>query len=102
MTSRFYMVTFDLRNSKGRENEYAKADAALKFRYGDQNYWKIVKQCRIIRTNQDARQIRDMLNQSLGGNCNILVVRLKRGFAFTLLNPLDRVVARDCLQQIPS
>ena len=102
MTSRFYMVAFDLKNSKGRESEYARADAALQFRVGAKNCWRIVKQCRIVRTDQDASSIRNMINQSLGGNCNILVVRLKRGYAFTLMNPDDRIVARDCLQQIPS
>lgn len=100
MTARFYMVTFDLRNSKGRENEYVKADNALKFRFGPQNYWKIVKQIRIVKTGQDARQIRDMLHQTLGGNCNILIVRLRRGYAYTLINPKDRETAKDCLQQI--
>jgi hypothetical protein len=29
MTGRFYIVTFDLENSKGREAEYPRADAAL-------------------------------------------------------------------------
>lgn len=102
MTGRFYIVTFDLQNSKGREAEYPRADAALRLRFGSQNFWKIVKQCRIVRTNEDARQIRATLQQVLGGNCNILVVRLRRGYAFKLTTPAARIVARDCLQQIPS
>jgi len=31
MSDRFYLVTFDLVNSRGREAEYAKARVALKF-----------------------------------------------------------------------
>jgi hypothetical protein len=102
MTGRFYLVTFDLENSRGREAEYTLADTALRFRFGAKNFWKIVKQCRIVRTNQDARQIRASLQQTLGGNCNILIVRLRRGYAFTLTTPAARITARDCLQQIPS
>jgi hypothetical protein len=102
VSTRYYLVTFDLKNSKGREAEYKRADDALVLRYGPQNYWRIVKQCRIIRTSQDARHIRDSLHQRLGGNCNILVVRLRRGYAFTLMDPQDRAKARDCLQNIPS
>jgi hypothetical protein len=102
MTDRFYLVTFDLQNSKGREAEYTRADTALRFRFGAQNFWKIVKQCRIVRTNQNARQIQATLQQTLGGNCNILIVRLRRGYAFTLTTATARITARDCLQQIPA
>jgi len=102
MSDRFYLVTFDLRNSKGREAEYRQADESLKFRFGRDNFWKIVKQCRIIRTGQDAREIRSTLSQVLGSNCNILVVRLRRGYAFRIVDARDRRVARGLLSQIPS
>jgi hypothetical protein len=100
MTERFYMVKFDLKNSKGREAEYYRADAALKFRFGPSNYWKIVKQCRIVRTDRDASAIRNSLTQTLGGNCNILVVRLRHGHAYTLVDPAARLAAKNCFDQI--
>jgi hypothetical protein len=102
MTKRFYLVTFDLIGSRGRENEYKRAEDALTFRFGKDNYWKLVKQCAVVRTNQDARAIRDVLQQRLGRNCNILVMRLRRGYAFSIRDPLKRQAAKDCLQQIPS
>lgn len=102
MTGRFYMVTFDLIGSKGRENDYAKARGALRFLVGEGNYWDLVKQCAIVRTNKDARVIMNSLTQSLGLECNILVVRLRRGYAFRLRDVGKRAKARDCLQQIPS
>jgi hypothetical protein len=102
MTGRFYMVTFDLENSKGRTNDYPKARQALQFLVGDGNYWDLVKQCAIVRTNNDARAIMNTLTQQLGPDCNVLVVRLRRGYAFKLRDVDKRAKARDCFQQIPS
>jgi hypothetical protein len=95
------MITFDLKNSNGRQAQYKKADAHLVFVYGKQNFWKIMKQVKIIRTNHDPRQIRDSLHQNLMGNCNILVVRIRKGYAFKIIDPALRLIARDCLQQLP-
>lgn len=102
MTNRFYMVTFDLEDSKNRTNEYKAAEEALKFRFGPDNYWKILKQCCIVRTNRDAREIRDTLIQRLGQKCNILVIRLRRGYAFKIKDREKRTSAQSCLSQIPS
>ena len=66
MTNRHYMVTFDISPSHGRTNDYPKVDSALKFRFGEANFWRPVKQVRIIQTNQDARAIRDTVSQALG------------------------------------
>lgn len=101
MTERFYLVTFDLLNSKNRTNEYAIARQALKFRFGANNFWRIVKQCCIVRTDQNASAIRDVLSQRLGKNCNILVVRLARGYAFRMATPGLGGFAKECLDQIP-
>lgn len=54
MTNRHYMATFDISPSCGRTNDYPKVDEALKFRFGEANFWRPLKQVRIIRTNQGA------------------------------------------------
>ena len=100
MTGRHYMVTFDISPSYGRTNDYPKVDAALQFRFGAQNFWKPLKQVRIIRTNQDARAIRDTVSQALGSGCRVLVVRLRRGYAFSIADPQDRLAAQRRLQEI--
>jgi|GEM_PF-6172721 len=50
--TKYYLVTFDLEDSQNRQNEYTLAEDTLRFRFGSRNYWKIVKQCAILRTNQ--------------------------------------------------
>lgn len=94
------MVTFDLQNSKGRSGEYLNAESSLRFRFGPDNYWKIVKQCAIIRTDEGAASIRDTLSQKLGAECNILVVKLARGYAFKIRDPLQREKAKECLRKV--
>lgn len=98
---KYYMVTFDLLNSAGRTNDYKAAEDAIRFLVGPGNYWKFVKQCAIVRTNRDARDIRNTLGQRLGSNCNILIVRLRRGYAFKLKDAVKRNAARRVLQNIP-
>lgn len=95
-----YLVTFDLIGSEGRNNEYSLAEQALKFRFGPENYWKIVKQCAIVRTGQGAVAIRDTLSQRLGANTNILVVKLQKGYAYRLRDSRARASAIDCLGSI--
>lgn len=102
MAPRFYLVTFDLEDSRYRTNEYRIAEEALISSFERPNYWKLVKQCSIVRTSRSAADIRDVLTQRLGRNCNILVVRLRYGYAFTLTNRQKRQAARNCLSQIPS
>jgi len=72
MAMHFYSVTFDLENSASRTNDYKAAEIALKTRFGSGNYWKIVKQCCIVRTTQDAVSVRQTLEQRLGVRTNIL------------------------------
>lgn len=102
MTGRYYMVTFDITPSKGRNNDYKMVNDSLMMQFGMSNYWSIVKQCCIIRTARDARSIRDSISQKLGSDCNILVVRLRRGYAFKLIDPVKRQNAQNVLSQIPA
>jgi tRNA U38,U39,U40 pseudouridine synthase TruA len=102
MSLRYYMVTFDLPNSAGRTNEYMKVRRDLQLLVGNTNYHAFTKQACIVQTSKDARAIRDRMVQKLGGNCNILVVRLRKGFAFKLLDPVARVQANGVLRSIPS
>jgi hypothetical protein len=56
MTGRFYLVTFDLENSRGREAEYTLADTALRFRFGGKNFWKMLNNAgSFVRTRTRAR-----------------------------------------------
>lgn len=98
---RYYIATFDLIGSRGREHQYKLADKALRFRFGEANYWKIVKQCAIIRTKDRAKDIRDVLSQQLGQKTNILVLRLRHGHAFSLQDPDSRAIAKDCFDGMP-
>ncbi len=82
MANRFYMVTFDLEHSATRTAEYAQVRADLKFMVGPANYHGFTKQACIVQTSQNAAAIRDRMAQKLGGDCNILVVRLAHGYAF--------------------
>ena len=101
MSLRFYMVTFDLENSANRRNEYTKVRNDLKLMVGNANYHGFTKQACVVHTSKDARAIRDRMAQKLGGNCNILVVRLRKGFAFKLLDPAARAQANVVLRSIP-
>ena len=94
------MVTFDLENSRNRTNDYKRAEDALRFRFGPRNYWKLVKQCHIVRTSLAAADVRSTLTQRLGSNCNILVVQLRKNYAYRLLRPQNQQQARDCLGTI--
>lgn len=100
---RYYMVTFDLVGAKGREAEYEQARKALQFMVGPQNYIRIVKQCCFVRTDRhNAARLRDSLQQMLGSKSNILVVRLRHGYAFRLMKHADQVAAANFLQSIPA
>lgn len=103
MPDRFYLATFDLVNSRGREAEYARARAALEFLVGSANYHRPVKQCCIIGTDKsiNAGRIKDTLRQTLGSNSNILVVRLRHGYATALIQPANRARTRTVLGSIP-
>lgn len=100
MAKRFYMATFDLLNSHGREQEYKLAENTLRFRFGAENYWKPLKQFCVIRTDRGAAAIRDALKQRLGSDCNILVVELAKGYAFKIIDPRKRREAKEFLEQL--
>lgn len=100
---RYYLVTFDLIGSKGREGDYARAHAAITLLVGGgKNYYRIVKQCCMVRTRHNAARLRDSLKQTLGGSCNILVVRLRGGYAYSIKSPLTRAKATEILAEISS
>lgn len=101
MTNRFYMVTFDLENSANRTNEYAKVRADLKLMVGAARYHSFTKQACIVQTSNNAAAIRNRMAQKLGGNCNILVVRLRHGYAFKLRDSRIKAQASEVLRSIP-
>ena len=91
MADRYYVVTFDLEDSQGREAEYELVRRDLKLMVGPMNYHRPLKRCCIIRTNKDAQTIRNTMTQKLGDKCNILIARLRHGFAFRIRDPELRV-----------
>jgi hypothetical protein len=84
MAERYYLVTFDLENSAGREADYERVRNDLKQLVGPMNYHKPLKQCCIVKTDKNAATIRNAMTQRLGQQCNILVARLRFGFAFRI------------------
>lgn len=102
MAERYYLATFDLVDSEGRQAEYAKARAALEFLVGGPNYYRPVKQCCILRSSVNAARIKGTLTQTLGSNCNVLVVRLRRGHAIHLLDSENREETEALLRDLPN
>jgi hypothetical protein len=103
VSDRWYLATFDIEGAKGREADYKKTEDALKHRFRAQNYFRFVKQCcviRLTRSSDNAVSIRDVIHQRLGSNCNIVVLRLGRGYAFKLLDATKRKKARVALGSI--
>lgn len=104
MADRYYLATFDLVNSEGRQAEYAKARAALEFLVGGQNYYRPVKQCCILKSDGsvNAARIKKTLTQNLGSDCNVLVVRLRHGHAIHLLDRENRIETEALLAGLPN
>lgn len=103
MALRYYLVTFDLVGSKGREAEYAAARRSLKFLVGSPNYLRVVMQCALVRTDKYyASALKNSLAQRLGSQTNILVVRLRHGYALKLLDQQRRKDALSFLGNIPA
>jgi hypothetical protein len=96
------MVTFDLEHSANRTAEYAQVRADLKVMVGAANYHHFTKQACIVQTSNNAAAIRDRMAQKLGGDCNILVVRLCHGYAFKLKDHKVKAQAAAMLRSIPS
>lgn len=101
MANQFYMVTFDLENSANRTNEYAMVRIDLKAMVGASNYHGFTKQACIVQTSNNAAAIRNRMAQKLGGDCNILVVRLQHGYAFKLTDSKIKAQAAAVLRSIP-
>jgi hypothetical protein len=97
---RYYCVTFDISPSRGRENDYAKAAVAIKRVVGASNYFKIMWQCCIVRTDQTSVVLRDAIKHRLGNGVDILVVRLTRGFAFKIRDKVEHTTAGRLLREI--
>lgn len=97
---RHYMVTFDISPSQGRQNDYAKAEVAIKRAVGGSNYFKIMWQCCIVRTDQTSADLREAIKNRLGSGVDILVVRLSRGFAFSIHDKAERANAGRLLREV--
>jgi hypothetical protein len=97
---RHYCVTFDISPSRGRENDYAKAAVAIKRVVGAANYFKIIWQCCIVRTDQTSVDLHDTIKHRLGNGVDILVVRLSRGFDFTIRDKVEHATAGRLLRKI--
>jgi hypothetical protein len=101
LNDRYYIVTFDLEESKGQELEYNKIRQRLEGLVGKENYFRPVKQCCIVKTPLSARHIRNSMLQTLGPKCNILVVRLRFGYAFRIKDVQERQRTNRLMNAIP-
>jgi hypothetical protein len=101
MADRFYLVTFDIKNSKGREAEYSQVRGALLTLVGRSNYLRSIKQCCLVRTPLPASALRNSVKQILGYNCNILVVRLAFGYGIDIKDAATRLDTLKFLNSIP-
>lgn len=101
MVDRFYLVTFDIVNSKGREAEYNKVRQALMTLVGTSQYVRAVKQCCLVRTPLPASALRNSVQQILGFQCNILVVRLAFGYGVDIKDSQTRLDTLRFLNSIP-
>jgi hypothetical protein len=99
---RYYCVTFDISPSYGRENDYAKAAVAIKRVVGAGNYFKIMWQCCIVRTDRTSVDLRDAIKNRLESGVDIFVVRLARGSAFKIRDSTDRETASRLIREIDS
>jgi hypothetical protein len=97
---RYYCVTFDISPSRGRENDYAKAKVVIKRVVGATNYFDLMWQCCIVRTDQTSVDLRDAIKHRLGSGVDILIVRLTRGFAFSIRNRQKNATAARLLREI--
>ena len=89
----FYMVTFDIINSRGKESLYHAVEKALKDELGDEHYYRVVKQCVLVETLADKREIGKIIKGILGNECNILIVRLQPGQAYRIVDPAHKANA---------
>lgn len=80
----YFMVTFDLKDSTGRTGEYSKVADRLKLVHGQENCFEAIRQCMFVRTSHTPQQIRSQMRQTIGQNCNILIIEVgsqnARGF----------------------
>jgi hypothetical protein len=102
MALEYYLVTFDLIQSKGRESEYDTVRRRLRFLVGQQNYCRVVKQCCLIRTELDAKTIRQSIEQTIGPQSNTLIVPLRRGYSLRIKDAATRNSAIEFLRGIPN
>ena len=96
----FYMVTFDIIGSKGKEALYEKVRRALQTQVGDGNYYRLLKQCVLIETLTDRREVGKMTKSILGDSCNILIVRLQSGQAYRIVSPNDNLAAKKFFKRL--
>ncbi len=100
MFLKYYCVTFDISPSTGRNADYATARRTIEALVGTRNYFRLMMQCCIVRTDQSATDLRDSIKSKLSPGINILVMRLAPGFAFKISDPQMRRTAGNLLREI--
>jgi hypothetical protein len=100
MFLKYYCVTFDISPSTGRNADYATARRIIEALVGTQNYFRLMMQCCVVRTDQSAADLRDSIKSRLAPGINILVMRLAPGFAFKISDPQMRRTAGNLLREI--
>ena len=98
--ARDYLITFDLSDSANRRDEYRTIRNAIRDFVGPCNYFKSLKQCCLVRTNENNAIILGQLVGNLVDPGNVLVLRLRYGYATDIVDPVMRQKTRDWLRKI--
>ena len=98
--ARYYLITFDLTPSYNRQSDYDGIRAAIKSFVGIRNYFEPLKQCCMVRTRVNAMALRQHV-AALVRPGNVLVLRLRHGYATDIIDPVLRKKTRDWLGGVP-
>lgn len=101
MADRYYLVTFDLIGSRGREYQYKLVEDRLKSISINEEYHKLVKQCAIICTDRAREEIYETVRQAVGGKASVLVIRVAWGSIIRMPNKSKQRDAECILDGIP-
>ena|ERR1700693_2643231 len=84
---RYYLVTFDLKRSAGRQALYTRFKRRLEKILGRANVGSIIKQCYFVKSTLKSSYIRAEMQTILAPQDSILIARLQPGYSYSLKKP---------------
>lgn len=85
--AQYFMVTFDLSGSAGRQAVYARFRARLGALVGAENVVRAIKQVYFVKADFSSRDIREEMQRVLERQDSIIITRLQPGESFRLKVP---------------